>query len=132
MANQETEEEQAPAPTPGEIIKTARDAQGLTQIELAEISGVSDSTIKRIESGQTSGSWKTLTLLADSLGISLDGSAEPLSPIKQLYKLNVENFQRLNEALRSLDDSLDGVERSLDALEQRMSAVEQRLSELGG
>ena len=53
-------------------LKTARIARGWTQLELAERSGVSRPTISLLERGVTSGNIRTLTCLADALGMSVE------------------------------------------------------------
>ena len=52
-------------------IRGARKAAGMTQDELAESSGLPQSHICRLENGQHSPTNKTLTKIADALGITL-------------------------------------------------------------
>lgn len=53
----------------GEKVKAKREAAGLTQVELAEKARLPQSHISRIESGKHSPSHKTITKLANALGI---------------------------------------------------------------
>lgn len=52
-------------------IREARDAAGLTQVELAERSGLPQSHISRLEQGKHSPSGKTLGKIASALGLKL-------------------------------------------------------------
>lgn len=58
-----------------EIIKSARKARGLSQNELSKRSGVSWIAIQRFESGESDGTWKTVSALCKALGVrvSVDG-----------------------------------------------------------
>ena len=53
----------------GEMVKDARNAKGLTQLQLAEKVGVSQVQISRIEKGLNSPSIKTVKALAKALRI---------------------------------------------------------------
>lgn len=53
-------------------MREARKKVGLTQQELADISGVDRTTIARLETGLRVGRIDIIELLADSLGISID------------------------------------------------------------
>lgn len=59
------------------VFKAAREAKGLTQYELADLSGVSRHTIMRIEDGR-GGSLSSITDLAFALGISSEDLAAAL------------------------------------------------------
>jgi len=50
----------------------ARQAQGMTQEQLSEASGVHRVTIARIETGEVSPKAETLKRLADALGVLVD------------------------------------------------------------
>ncbi len=55
------------------LIRQLREAQGLTQIELAQRSNVGQGIISDIETGKTRNpTIKTLTAIAAALGVSLD------------------------------------------------------------
>jgi len=55
----------------GERIKTIRENKGLKQIELAEMAGISNSYLSDIEKGRTTPSIRTLTRLAEALGVEV-------------------------------------------------------------
>ena len=55
----------------GTIIKKARKAQHITQLELQDLSGVSASVIYKLESGRRDVSMGSLIAVADSLGVQL-------------------------------------------------------------
>jgi transcriptional regulator with XRE-family HTH domain len=63
----------APAPDPAlaAVLKRLREDRGLTQEALAFKSGVSISSLGRIEMGHTSAAWATVRQLADALGVSM-------------------------------------------------------------
>ena len=59
--------------TRGEIMRMWREKRGLSQCELAELSGISQVTISALEKGRNSGgNLDTIELLADALGLSID------------------------------------------------------------
>lgn len=59
--------------TRGEIMRMWREKRGLTQLELAKLSGISQATICAVEIGRNSGgNLDTIELLADALGLSID------------------------------------------------------------
>ena len=59
--------------TRGEIMRMWREKRGLSQIELAELSGIHQVTISALEIGRNSGgNLDTIELLADALGLSID------------------------------------------------------------
>lgn len=61
----------------GQRLARARAKAGMTQVELAEVSGVSTNTIVNFENGRTKPRYRTLMALAEPLGIdwmSLDES----------------------------------------------------------
>lgn len=49
-----------------------REKKGLSQLELAELSGVTQKTIWALEHDKNNGSVTTVELLADALGLSID------------------------------------------------------------
>lgn len=57
--------------TIGEAIRSARKAAGLTQVELRDASGVAQSSISQIESGEIEPSFTTALRLLESLGAHL-------------------------------------------------------------
>ena len=59
--------------TRGEIMRMWREKRGLTQLELAELSGIHQVTISALEKGRNSGgNLDTIELIADALGLSID------------------------------------------------------------
>lgn len=59
--------------TRGETMRKWREKRGLSQLELAELSGISQVTISALEKGRNSGgNLDTIELLADALGLSID------------------------------------------------------------
>jgi DNA-binding XRE family transcriptional regulator len=53
-------------------IKTFREYRGLTQTELASKAGLSVAMIKKLESGETGGSIKTIKAIASALNLEVD------------------------------------------------------------
>jgi XRE family transcriptional regulator, fatty acid utilization regulator len=68
----------------GANVKKARDARGMTQLQLAAAAGLGIATISDLERGQiTDPQLSTLEKLAGALGTSVDallGNAEPATP----------------------------------------------------
>lgn len=58
--------------TRGEIMRMWREKRGLSQYELAELSGVTQRTICALEHDRNNGSVTTVELLSDALGLSID------------------------------------------------------------
>ena len=59
--------------TRGEIMRMWREKRGLTQPELAKLTGISQVTISALKVGRNSGgNLDTIELLADALGLSID------------------------------------------------------------
>ena len=67
----------------GKMVSAARKAQGLTQLELQDLCGVSASVIYKIESGRDDFSLCNLISVLDALGIELCGKS-PLGVEVQL------------------------------------------------
>jgi len=55
----------------GKMVSVARKAQGLTQLELQDLCGVSGSVIYKIESGRHDLSLSNFTSVLDALGIEV-------------------------------------------------------------
>jgi transcriptional regulator with XRE-family HTH domain len=77
-----------------ELAKIREERRKMTQKELASLSGVSDSTIKLIESGKTTTKHSTLRLLAQGLATDLDGQID--------YPLAEAFYARLMDAWGAL------------------------------
>jgi transcriptional regulator with XRE-family HTH domain len=60
----------------GQTIQLLREANGLTQKDLAEEAGISLSALVHIESGQGDTSWGTVARLAKALDISMEAVAD--------------------------------------------------------
>ena len=58
--------------TRGETMRMHRERAGLSQYELAELSGVTQKTIYALEHDKNNGSVTTVELLSDALGLSID------------------------------------------------------------
>lgn len=56
----------------GKRIKDIRKEQGLTQMELSEITGLTQSVISRIEIGETTTTIEVIDVIAKALGYNLD------------------------------------------------------------
>jgi len=67
----ETAQGLRPADNIGEIIREARDKQGLTQRELGELAGVTTVTLSRLENGYSSVQMSTLKDILSALGLKL-------------------------------------------------------------
>ncbi len=59
------------AQTFGKQIKALRAERGLTQAQLADLSGISEEWVRRIERGEGSPSLDTIEMLAQSLGVAV-------------------------------------------------------------
>jgi transcriptional regulator with XRE-family HTH domain len=77
-----------------ELAKIREERRKMTQKELASLSGVSDSTIKLIESGKTTTKHSTLRLLAQGLATDLGGRID--------YPLAEAFYARLMDAWGAL------------------------------
>ena len=58
--------------TRGETMRRWRKKRGLSQDELADLSGVAQKTIWALEHDKNNGSVTTVELLSDALGLSID------------------------------------------------------------
>ena len=66
------------------IIKEARKAQQLSQMDLRDLSGVSASVIYKLETGRSDVTWGSLLAVCEALGIELVGK----SPLGTEVKLS--------------------------------------------
>lgn len=62
---------------PAELLKTARRRSGLSQRSLAKRAGTSQSVVARIELGETSPTWDTLTRLLRAADLELEPRLVP-------------------------------------------------------
>ena len=58
--------------TRGETMRKWRKKSGMSQYELADLSGVTQKTIWALEHDKNNGSVTTVELIADALGLSID------------------------------------------------------------
>lgn len=116
-----------------EELRRMREQAGLTQVDLAKVSGVDRGTIIKIESGKRSPSIETLEKLARAMGAEIGDffpKAQPPLPLDpepaeaergegRIVKLSGESISRseaqgeltiIDKALRELDESLAAVE----------------------
>ena len=80
----------------GDLVKEARRRAGLTQRELAERAGTTQSSIARVETGQTSPSFSLVVRLIRVCGFRLDVFLDPyddsdLAQAEALLRLPVED-----------------------------------------
>ena len=102
-------------------LREARDAAGLSALELADHLGVKASTIDRWESGERSPRGQRVIKLAGILGVSLSWilvgrGVEPSGSDSDLVQLRAE--------LRLARDRLDDVVSELAVIDQRLSEME--------
>ena len=64
----------------GALIAQLRKEQGLTQKQLAEITGITQADISRLESGTANPSLRTLKRLAAGMGMALKVEFVPIQP----------------------------------------------------
>lgn len=87
--------------TPGDVVRQARTARGLSQERLARLAGVSARTIGRIERGEDYDDPRMLPTVQRALGIG-DSQDPPLSKASAI-ELAGELVRRLSEAERILE-----------------------------
>jgi transcriptional regulator with XRE-family HTH domain len=79
----------------GDLVREARKRAGLTQHELAQRAGTTQSAIARVESGRTSPSFDLVQRLLKAAGFRLDVALDPyddsdIAQAEALLKLSVE------------------------------------------
>ncbi len=100
------------AKTIGRCIRTAREKANLTQGALAELAGVSDETISRLERGTYLPTLATLRAFADALGMTLDELVRGAGKPKPLRAVTMgRDVRRLAERAAQLTPT--GVRRLL-------------------
>ena len=108
----------------GQLIHHARTTAAMSQMELAERFGSSQSAVARIEQGRSNPTVATLVRCAAAVGYSISVSLERLpthDPVVARYKRDVDRTLLRENIRRSVDDrlrSLDEWQRSLDALQR--------------
>lgn len=106
-------------PSPAHLLREARVRAGLSQRALAHRAHTAQSAVARIESGETSPSWKTLQRLLQAAGFELQVELQParrrrshmLDDVPRILRLRPE--QRLLE-LRNAARLLTGARRVPD------------------
>lgn len=99
-----------------ESLKQARQAAGMSQLQLSEKSGISQQAISKLEKGKSSPSEYTMKQLAQALRVPLadlieENKKSPLSYDNELLSQAIRRVQVLSEpALVRLSDFLDGLE----------------------
>lgn len=80
----------------GHVIYSARKARNLRQSDLAELSGVAQADISRIERGQIAPTVPTLLKLADALGVQIqfvllpgEDTATDADSVREVFALSV-------------------------------------------
>lgn len=104
----------------GARLREARDAAGVSRVQLADQLGVRESTITKWESGQTSPRGHRVSKLAGMLGVSISWvlmghGAEPIGQVDDVEQIRAE----LNSVRARLEDAVN----ELAVLEQRLSSV---------
>lgn len=107
----------------GRHVRTLRRARGMTQDRLAERSGLSPDTIRRLEHGAFSPSLETLTKLCSGLLLALStlfesfelGERDQMRELVDLLATRTPGEIKLaTNLLRVLFDELDGIEANPD------------------
>jgi transcriptional regulator with XRE-family HTH domain len=93
-----------------DLVREARRRADLTQRELAERAGTTQSAIARLESGRTSPSFDTVVRLIKLCGFRLDVALDPyddsdVAQAEALLRMSVD------ERMRYLTDVVDGFRR---------------------
>lgn len=99
------------------VLREARRRSGLTQRDLAERAGTSQSAIARIERGQSSPTLATLERLLGSAGFEVALQLvprPPVDPVIEAYKRDVDRTLLRENLKKSVDDRL----RSLVELQE--------------
>lgn len=99
-----------------ERLRARRKAASLTQVELAERAGVSQSVVSRLESGATTdASWSVMAAIANALGVSADEllSGEASADGSREYTIEPSHDGRRVPVLRNLPNWGELVEGAL-------------------
>lgn len=79
----------------GERIKEIRVAKGMTQLELAEKSGIALRTVQRIENNEVRPSFYSLNAIGEALDIKLNADLFIETDNKFEFKIIISNFSNL-------------------------------------
>lgn len=102
----------------GGRIKSARQAKGLSQKELAAAAGLSISALQGIEKGNENVRLEAVARLADALGISLDTLVNPL--IAENPEKIAQSISEARAMLLEAQEQMRGAMERLNACEQPM------------
>jgi transcriptional regulator with XRE-family HTH domain len=108
----------------GEIVSTARQRAGLTQAELAERAGTTQSAIARLESNQASPTFATIKRIAAAAGCEVRLELVPTrrrDPVIEAYKRDVDRTLLRENLHKTVDRRL----RDMDALREAAAAIRQ-------
>lgn len=98
----------------GSSLRLARERAGRTQAQLAELAGIADATISRLERGRLNPSAELLSKLAGALGVSVDDLMKRAVIKAPTLRPSVA---RLVAAVESLDDGqIDDVTKAVRLL----------------
>jgi transcriptional regulator with XRE-family HTH domain len=92
-----------PGPSPGDLIRIARNRAGLTQRELARRARTAQSVVVRIEQGATSPTWETLTRLLAGAGFEIDARLDLRTADASHMLADVPRILRLTPEERLLE-----------------------------
>lgn len=104
--------------TAASIVRRARELAGLSQRELAERSGTSQSAVARTEAGRGTVTVATLERLVSAAGLDLDwvlGARRSLDPVTEAYRRDVDRTLLRANLRRSVDDRLRSGAELVDA-----------------
>lgn len=110
----------------GAIVEAARTHAGLTQRELAERVGTSQSAIARIERGVVSPSLRTVRRLVAAAGFDLRLSlvpASPADPVVEAYKRDVDRTLLRENLRKSVEQRLADMDAFRESAQELRQAV---------
>jgi transcriptional regulator with XRE-family HTH domain len=91
----------------GTAVRAAREAQDMSQLELAKLSGVSRVTITKLELGKTNPTWESVLRVSEVLGLHLTASPGPAVPAAARRSLSPRRrAQGTAKVSAAVDDTL--------------------------
>lgn len=112
----------------GTFVADARNRAGLSQRELAQRAGTSQSAIARIESGAVSPSFATVRRLVAACGFELRLSLAPAGapdPVVEAYKRDVDRTLLRENLRKTVEQRLGDIEAFRKSAERLRHAVAQ-------
>ena len=106
--------------TVGRLIKSYREKANLTQKELGEKLGVTESYISQYERGKRVPKPDTLTRIAEALGVSIETLASDLEKQRQYYESRVFSTSGKRVLISYEDLSLAMDQSEIDDIEERI------------